>query len=195
MGSHTSPSAAGAANDKQRALDSLRRIVQALRISAGQAQHATGLSGAQLFVLQQLSHEPLSINQLAERTYTHQSSVSMVVQRLEAEGLLDRRTTESDGRKVLAHLLPLGRAVLRRAPSIAQDELLRALDGLSPNLRSGLARGLEQLADGMGLAPAPPMFFEERSSSRFDKKSGSAKHTSESKRASVSKRASRSRRA
>ncbi len=61
-------------------LDAIRRIVQALRESSRAAEKRVGLSGAQLFVLQTLGESPgLSLNELAERTRTHQSSVSVVV--------------------------------------------------------------------------------------------------------------------
>ena len=61
-------------------LDAVRRIVQTLRESSRAAEKAVGLSGAQLFVLQTLAEAPgLSLNELAARTHTHQSSVSTVV--------------------------------------------------------------------------------------------------------------------
>ena len=58
-------------------MDAVRRIVQALRRSSVAASSAVGLSGAQLFVLQQLSlaEKPLSLADLAARTLTDQSSV------------------------------------------------------------------------------------------------------------------------
>jgi DNA-binding MarR family transcriptional regulator len=59
-------------------LDAVRRIVQALRESSRQAERQVGLSGAQLFVLQKLAESPASsVNELAARTHTHQSSVSL----------------------------------------------------------------------------------------------------------------------
>lgn len=161
MGSLISREPPTRSTDVQTALDALRRIVQALRVSAAQAQHDTGLSGAQLFVLRQLGGSPLSINALARRTHTHQSSVSAVAQRLEAGGLVERHTAAHDRRKVEVCLTPRGRALMRRSPAVAQDALLGALEALSAKARAGLASGLVQLADGMGLAAPAPMFFEE----------------------------------
>ena len=161
MGSLTSRRSTPAVPHAQLALDALRRIVQALRTSSAHAQHDTGLSGAQLFVLRQLEASALSINALAERTHTHQSSVSAVVQRLAEAGLVERRAPANDRRKVEAVLTPRGRARMRRSPTVAQDALVAALDALSAKARAGLAEGLNQLSDGMGLAPSAPMFFEE----------------------------------
>jgi DNA-binding MarR family transcriptional regulator len=161
MGSLTVRPDSDPSSELQTALDALRRIVQALRVSAAQAQHDTGLGAAQLFVLQQLEASPLSINALAARTHTHQSSVSAVVQRLAAAGLVERGASASDGRKVEARLTPRGRTLMRRAPVVTQDALIGALEALPAKARAALASGLQQLADGMGLDPSAPMFFEE----------------------------------
>jgi hypothetical protein len=68
-------------------IDSIRVLVKALRDSGRDAEQKLGITSAQLYVLQALRDRPASINELAARTYTHQSSVSMVVARLVAEAL------------------------------------------------------------------------------------------------------------
>src|SRR5690348_7076599 len=83
------------------AMDALRRIVQILRASAGAAQHDFGLTGAQLFVLEVLGAAPgMSVGELAARTFTHQSSVSLVVRRLVQRGLVLKAAARDDGRRV-----------------------------------------------------------------------------------------------
>src|SRR5450432_2546863 len=68
-------------------LNALRRIVRSLRVSSRTAEQRVGLSGAQLFVLQCLARQsPCSVSELAARTATDQSSVSVVVSRLVALG-------------------------------------------------------------------------------------------------------------
>jgi DNA-binding MarR family transcriptional regulator len=122
-----------------------------------------GLSGAQLFVLQKLAVEPaLSVNELAERTLTHQSSVSVVVQRLLAKGLVARRWSPEDGRRAVVSLTRRGQALLKKAPGAAQDRLIAGLLRLGATERRTLAKGLERLLQAMGEGAAPaPMFFEE----------------------------------
>src|SRR5260221_14725566 len=91
-------------------LDAIRRIVQALRESSRAAEKHAGLSGAQLFVLQALAESPgLSLNELAERTRTHQSSVSVVVTRLSRARLIERSTAPGDARRAELRLSALGR--------------------------------------------------------------------------------------
>jgi DNA-binding MarR family transcriptional regulator len=164
MGAHTISSIAAGDPSVRGALDGIRRIVQALRSSSRSAEQRVGVSGAQLFVLQRLAAEPdLSVNELAERTLTHQSSVSVVVQRLVAKRLVGRHTSPADGRRAVLRLTQRGQALLETAPGAAQDRLIAGLLRLSSVERRTLARGLERLLDAMGeegAAPAP-MFFEE----------------------------------
>src|SRR4051812_25495008 len=121
-------------------LDSIRRLVRALRESSSAAEKAVGLSGAQLFVLQKLGDgRPLSVNELAERTLTHQSSVSVVVRKLCDQGLVARKPSPRDGRRVELTLTARGRRLLERAPGAAQDRLIEALGRLPARLRGQLA--------------------------------------------------------
>ena len=143
-------------------LDSIRRIVRALRESSRKTERSVGLGAAQLFVLQRLAGAPpLSINELADRTLTHQSSVSVVVSRLVEGGLIARTRAATDGRRVEITLTAAGRALLERAPAPAQDRLIGALGLLGGAARKDLARDLGRLVEAMSLPPHhPPMFFE-----------------------------------
>src|SRR5262245_59137704 len=134
MGSNTSSA------DTREVLDAIRRIVQDLRESSRDAENRAGLSGAQLFVLQTLAEAPgLSLNELAERTRTHQSSVSAVVTRLSRDRLVERGTSADDGRRAEIRLSARGRGRLRKAPRAAQERLVAAVDALPPGERARLA--------------------------------------------------------
>lgn len=136
-----------------RAVDALRRIVRAVRHSARRAERELGLSGAQLFVLQQLGASPVhSLNELAGRTRTHQSSVSVVVRRLVTRGLVTRTRSPEDTRRVELGLSKAGRALLRRLPPVAQIQLIRAIGELPLSKRRDLADLLELVVRRMGLA-------------------------------------------
>ena len=164
MGAHTASQRARAAHaaDVGAALDALRRIVQGLRLSAAHAERETGLSGAQLFVLQQLAEAPAqSLNELALRTRTHQSSVSTVVSRLVARGLVSRRRDPGDARRLLLDLTPAGRTLLGGAPETVQTRLIAALERLSRPRLKALATSLSDLVRAVGMEAEPaPLFFE-----------------------------------
>jgi DNA-binding MarR family transcriptional regulator len=144
-------------------LDAVRRIVQVLRVSSRAAEKLVGLSAAQLFVLHRLEEtQAISLNELAERTLTHQSSVSVVVQRLVGRGLVSRERSRADARRIELKLTAAARALLRKAPGAAQDKLIDAVGALPAAQQKQLAALLGQLVEAMGVAAEPAgMFFEE----------------------------------
>ncbi len=144
-------------------LDHLRRIVRVLRESSRAAEGLLGVTGAQLFVLKALAGSPaLSLNDLAARTRTHQSTVSVVVSRLVARRLVRRTPSQADGRRVELSLSPKGRALLARAPLAAQDALIEGIERLPRAQRKSLATALRSLVRAMNLQDeAPAMFFED----------------------------------
>jgi DNA-binding MarR family transcriptional regulator len=133
------------------ALTALRRIVHALHRASRSAERTHGVSGAQLFVLQLLAEAPVdSLNALAERTLTHQSSVSVVVSRLVARGLVERTRSAEDGRRIQLRLSPDGEDLLTRTPAAMQLRLIDALRGLPKRDLRSLAGTLGEVVTAMG---------------------------------------------
>ena len=156
----------GVSVDGRDVLDAIRRIVRVMRLSSRAAEHAVGVSAAQLFVLQTLADaEGMSLNELAERTLTDQSSVSAVVTRLVERGLVRRRRSDADARRLELRLAPTGRAVLRRAPAAPQERLIAALRSMSVAERQLLSSALSRFVAAIGLdGGPPPMMFEDDAS-------------------------------
>jgi MarR family transcriptional regulator, lower aerobic nicotinate degradation pathway regulator len=167
MGSHGSGTRAkddlAATAEVQAILEALRRIVQVLRVTSRTAERRHGVSAAQLFVLHVLALDgSVSVNGLAQRTLTHQSSVSVVVARLAAAGLVRRSRSRSDRRRIEVTLTERGRSVLRRVPEPAQAHLFAALSSMPAAERRALAHGLGTLVQGMGISDGvAEMFFED----------------------------------
>jgi len=149
--------------DSQRILDSIRRLVRLLRLSDRAAQTEVGLSGAQLFVLQELFRSPsLSLNELAERTRTDQSSVSVVVTRLVDSGLVSRDRDARDARRLVLNLTKSGRSAVQKAPGVAQERIIEIVERLPANDRKRFAEAFEHLVAELGAeAGAAPMLFVE----------------------------------
>lgn len=146
-----------------RVLNAVRRLVRALRLFDREAQSKYGLSAAQIFVLHALSDgEVLSLNEVAERTATDQSSASVVVQRLVDAGLVSRTPRAEDRRHVDLKLTPKGRNVTRRSPAPAQTRILDAVAAMSARDRRTFAGLLEGFVEGVGGSRgATPMLFED----------------------------------
>jgi len=143
-------------------LRALRRLVRALRLADRAAEARFGVSAAQLFVLEQLATEPLrSLSELAERTMTDASSVSVVVQKLADQGLVVRSVDPDDARRATLRLSASGRRLLARAPASPQSRVISAVEAMPPPQRRLLATLLDRLGREMRLDPGePPMFFE-----------------------------------
>jgi DNA-binding MarR family transcriptional regulator len=142
-------------------------VVHLLRVSAHAAERALGLSGAQLFVLQQLGVGPAhSLDEVAQRTFTHQSSVSVLVSHLVARGLVARAPSAVDGRRVELQLTAAGRRLLKKAPPTAQARLITALDQLPAAHSRMLAAGLAALVQQLGIAGGKPQLFFESGPAR-----------------------------
>ncbi len=149
-------------------MDSLRRIVRGLRLTARDAERSAGISGAQLFVLQTLAQERASsLNDLADRTLTDQSSVSVVVKRLADRKLVARKAAPDDARRVELSLTTAGKRLLARCPEPTQERLVSALRKLEPNELAGLTAGLIALVREMDIeSSAARMLFDEEESPR-----------------------------
>jgi DNA-binding MarR family transcriptional regulator len=149
-------------------LDDLRRVFQAVRLSARRAEQDLGISGAQLFVLQKLTDRPAeSLNELAGRTLTHQSSVSVVVHRLVQRGLVARDRAEDDGRRIELRLTSAGRRLLRRARVTPQAELVKTIQSMRDRELQLMARLMRQLAKAVHAARlTPQLLFTEKDDGR-----------------------------
>lgn len=146
-------------------LDSIRKLVRGLRQSSLETERRRGLSSAQLFVLNtlSLSPEPLSVNELAARTLTHQSSVSVVASKLVARGFVRKRRSASDSRRADLVITDSGRRALGKNPEPVQERLITAIQGLPPATRRGLAAGFEKLLEASGFdREKATLFFEDK---------------------------------
>jgi DNA-binding MarR family transcriptional regulator len=151
-----------------RILNSIRQLVRALRLFDREAQTRYGVSAAQMFVLHAIEQEEgLSLNALAARTATDQSSASVVVQRLVEAGYVLRSARPDDRRRVELRLTPKGRAVTRKSPPPAQQKILAAVAAMPPRDRKQFAALLEGFVDAFGVrGPKAPLLFEEGPASK-----------------------------
>jgi len=135
---------------RTRAINCVRRLVSALRQSARAVESKTGVTNAQLLVLQQLAHaNGLTINEIAARTMTIQSTASLVVTRLVNEGLATRERSADDGRKSVVRVTAHGRRIASTGPASPGTRLLEAIEEMAPADREALSRGIGALLKAM----------------------------------------------
>lgn len=103
---------------RMRAITSLMRAHQLVLTELDELLRPFGLTFARYEVLVLLSFSrtgSLPLGKIGERLQVHATSVTPLVQRLAAAGLIERNRHPDDGRAVLASLTPRGEDVLAQA--------------------------------------------------------------------------------
>jgi len=128
------------------------------RYHYAQRLHSADLpvTGRGVEVLQHLAAGgPLTVGEQAEHLGLRRNSVSELLTRLEAKGLVARVRDERDERRVLVWLTDAGRDVVSRVGQVlAPDLLATAMEAMTPAQRATVVRGFELLAATS--APAAP---------------------------------------
>src|SRR5580765_5997734 len=131
-----------------RIFNAIRAIVRAERIGSRALEMKCQNSLAQIAVLQQLrEREASSLTELAARTMTHQSSVSVVVRRLEERGFVTRTEDPDDRRTLRIAITPAGTAFLGVVPTTLDQDLRAALNAFSGPDQARLADLLQTLIE------------------------------------------------
>jgi DNA-binding MarR family transcriptional regulator len=104
--------------DQMHAVTSLMRVQQLVLAELDEILRPHGLSFARyeaLVLLVFSRHGSLPLGKMGERLQVHPTSVTSIVDRLEAAGHVVRRRHPEDGRAVLAEITDAGRSVVERA--------------------------------------------------------------------------------
>lgn len=151
--------------DLRLVMDSFRRVVRALRKSSRDSEDFFGLRTAQFFVLQQVKeYGPLGINDLAEKTFSHQSTVSVVVEELVQRGYVECTLSTIDRRRVEVRGTAVGRSLIKKRKRTIQEKMAAGFMKMSSRQRHELARLLGKFISSSGLDSETPDFFFEKES-------------------------------
>lgn len=141
-------------------VDNLRRVFQVVNEQSKKAERATGLTGPQLWAIKTIAEaEPLMVSEIARRMYLHPATVVGILDRLEKQGLVVRVRSTEDRRVVKVELTRQGKALVRKAPEVAQGLLVAGLEKLNPADLKNIARGLDQMAAILGAQDIPPQLI------------------------------------
>lgn len=109
-------------------LQQFRVIYGSMRQYFRLVEERCGVSASQLWLLQEVQRSPgLGVGEAAKRMGIHQSTCSLLVDRLAGAGLLAKRRLSGDQRRVGLQLEPGGATVLARLPGPAEGLLPEAL--------------------------------------------------------------------
>ena len=148
--SHAKPaSALPQPKSPDRAIFSLLSAAHALEARVEAVLGEAGLSSAKFSVLSELvaAREPLALSDLAGRLSCVRSNMTQLVDRLEADGLVQRVDCPSDRRSVKAEITTLGRESQARAEQAIdrlQAEFNAKVEGAD---RAALERMMKAMSD------------------------------------------------
>lgn len=144
-------------NYEERILRSLRRITRSIDLYSRQLAHRYGLTGPQLVCLRTLLRRgPSTPSAIARDMDLSQATVTGILSRLEANGLLVRSRHDGDRRRVMVELTAKGANVVASAPSALQDIFSGRLAALSDADQQAILASLEQIVDMMGAGEMVP---------------------------------------
>ncbi len=157
---HATPARSKKRVDTVEIVQGLRRIVKALHTYSQDVRKAYGLTGPQLWALKTLQSDGrMSTGRLATALAVHQSSLSLLVDRLEKRGLVRRLRGQLDHRFVEMELTSRGAALATDAPEPAQGRLLHALEAMPAGEVRKIRHAVDRLVLAMEATDVTARFF------------------------------------
>ncbi|HBF47942.1 MarR family winged helix-turn-helix transcriptional regulator [Shewanella frigidimarina] len=131
-------------------LISLRRVIRAIDIHSRQLNKLSGLTGPQLMVIQKIDQldAPLA-KQIAQEINLSAATVTTIIDRLENRGMVIRKRSETDKRKVHLSLSDAGKTLLNSAPKPLQEHFIMRYQNLEEWEQSQLLSAVERIATMM----------------------------------------------
>lgn len=127
-------------------LQQFRLIYGSMRRHFRLVEERCGMSGSQMWVLQEVQRTPeIGIGELAGRLGIHQSTCSLIVDKLVGSGCLEKRKQQRDQRRVGLVLAAPGYKALAALPGPAEGILPEALSAIPPVVLKTLQINLEEL--------------------------------------------------
>lgn len=115
----------------QELLMAMRRIIQAIDLHSRHLNKTCGLTGPQLIVLGEIARTGnISIGDLAKAISLSQATVTDIISRLEARGLVIRERSHIDRRKVIVTTTPQSETLLKNLPSPLQEVFIERFSSL-----------------------------------------------------------------
>lgn len=127
---------------------SLRRITRALDISSRHLATQHQLTAPQLVCLRQLQASgPLTPGHLARASCLSQATITGILNRLEARGVVERQRDPTDKRRVVVHLTEAGQRLLDDAPDSPHEQFSSRLVALDEGEQAIIDWTLRRVAD------------------------------------------------
>jgi DNA-binding MarR family transcriptional regulator len=112
-------------------LIALRKIIQSIAMNSKSLVKRVGLTGPQLMILQEVAHSGgVSVGEVAKAISLSQGTVTGILERMEKRGLVIRRRSDADRRRVLVQVTADGKRLLETAPPVMQEAFVERFNSL-----------------------------------------------------------------
>ena len=136
----------------------LMKASRAVQAHASRSLAAQPLGFSDFGVLEALLHKgPLPVNTIGRKIQLTSGSITAAVDRLEAQGLLERRAHATDRRARVVHLTKEGRRLIETVFAEHESDMERAASVLSRDERATLIALLKKLGQDAARDLAPGM--------------------------------------
>lgn len=142
------PSAAASLRAFKRSMVLHRRLLGALL--SGEPLHPAQAGGLQVLA----HHDGIGQSELAAALHVSRPTVTVMLQKMETAGLVERRADGADSRITRVFLTEAGRAQAARMHEVVAQVLDLSMGTLSPEERAELTRLLEKMNDNVSAALA-----------------------------------------
>lgn len=134
-------------NDKDQlslqVLKKFRIIYGSIRQQFREVEQNCGITGSQLWILREVAKTPdIGVSMLADRLSIHQSTCSLLVEKLVARGLINKQRSKTDQRRVGLCVTEEALTILKKAPGPAEGILPEALQTLPESALQSLDSAL-----------------------------------------------------
>ena len=138
---------------------SLRKIIQAIETKSKQLVKRVGLTGPQLVILQEITRMgEVTAGEIAQAVSLSQATVTGILERMEKRGLLARRRSETDKRRIMVRITRNGQQVLDDAPPLMQEAFVERFSDLQEWEQTMILSALQRLVsimDAKAIQAAP----------------------------------------
>jgi MarR family transcriptional regulator for hemolysin len=131
----------------------IKDVSRMLGTYADQQGRVLGISRAQWTVLVRLEHtEGLKQSELAEILDLQPISLTRLLDRLDENGLIERRADPNDRRVNRLYLKPAARPLLEQLAVLSESLMATVLEGIEPESMECMLRDLRQMKDNLRAA-------------------------------------------
>lgn len=127
-------------------LVALRRIIRSIDIHSRRLVKHYGLTGPQLVVLQEIAkHKEITPGRLARAVSLSQATISGILERLQKRGLILRRRSETDRRRIWVRPTREAMHMLETGPPVMQLSFVEAFKALQKWEQTMILSSLQRL--------------------------------------------------